>query len=98
MYQIGPAKVYSNTDSGYTRFFKNLKHKFISNTSTKAFFLEEADHIGHYRMTDSKGGYKGIRTIKEKYKRTETEVVGSPTLSVQIAVEANREIFSFRGH
>ena len=54
--------------------------------------MEEADHIGHYRMTDSKGGYpqdlqaklyseflyKGIRTIKAKYRRTETEVVESP--------------------
>ena len=38
MYEIGPAKVYSNTDSSYTRFFENLKRKFTSSTPTKAFW------------------------------------------------------------
>ena len=41
MYEIGPAKVYSNTDSSDTRFFENLKRNFTSSTPTKVFWKRQ---------------------------------------------------------
>lgn len=55
IYEIGPALVYLNKGFDITRFFQNLKNKV--GASNISFFLEKADHVGHYRVKDSDGGY-----------------------------------------
>ena len=69
MYEIGPALVYPDEAGVVRRFFQNVKDQFI-HSSIKAFYLEEADHIGHYRITDSTGGYLYPQDFQTKFYTT----------------------------
>ena len=66
MYEIGPALVYPDDAGVVRRFFQYVKDQLI-HSSIKVFYLEEADHIGHYRITDSTGGYLYPKDLQTKF-------------------------------
>ena len=61
IYEIGPGLVYQNDRVEKTKEDQNKKHQELlieskSTSGTKYFFWEETEHVGHYRIYDSKGG------------------------------------------
>ena len=59
IYEIGPGLVYPKQQllTSPTPMLQRPQGDLTATFNENRFFMEEAEHIGHYRITDSKGGY-----------------------------------------